>query len=526
VGLALLALAYASHRVTAQSPPPIIDTVVIIAYNVFEGSGPNLGFVTKVGDAVHIRTHTSVIRRTLLLDQGMRYDSARVVESERALRSLNVFRDVALDTVRIGNKLALRVVTADGWSTKPQFNISFAGGDATWQAGIEEENFIGTATSLTALYTSTPDRDLGSFLYQNPHFLGRRPRLLGLYQTLSDGNRGAWGLSLPFYETAAPWALGTGGEAATQRVLQFRDGLLDSTFKRYALRFSAGGGLALHATTHAYTRLWFSGSWRREDFTFCPPPNTPPDYSCPTVVPRSEFFTLGAGIEIAHSRFAVLQRFNTYGRREDVNLSNSLHAGLWAAPRAWGYPSGAAGVGAEASGQVSDAWPGGFIVLRALGNGVYNGTALDSARAHLSVTVASQNFVLQTVLLHVEGGLLRHPKPGGQFDTWIDQTGPRLFGVHAFTGTRSVWVALEDRFVIADEVFGLVGVGLAPFFDWGGAWYDYEPMRTGSDVGIALRLGPTRAVRGDVQEFAVGWRFGSGFTGNRLALSIRRGFAF
>ncbi len=548
VAIALVAIAFPSHRLPAQSPAPIIDTIVIVTRNVFESPGtpaprdssasgpavetvPGLRFLTRVANAVHVRTHASVIRRTLLLDQGARYDSARVLESERALRSLNVFREVAIDTTRIGNKLALRVVTADGWSTKPQLNYSSAGGDATWQGGIEEENFLGTATSLTALYTSTPDRNLGSFLYQNPHLFGRRPRLLGLYQTLSDGRRGAWGLSLPFYETAAPWALGTGGEVATQRVLQFRDDreldaqgrFVDSLptspvfLERHALRFSLGGGHALSATTHGYTRVWMSGTWRREDFVA----------ESATVIPRSTFVTVGAGIEIAHAHFAVMERFNTYGRREDVNLSNSLRAGLWAAPRAWGYPAGGAGVGAEASGQLSAAWPGGFAVLRGLANGVYNGTAFDSARAHASVTIASQNFVLQTLLVHFEGGVLRHPKPGAEFDTWIDQTGPRLFGVHAFTGTRSVWLAVEDRFVITDEFFGLVGVGLAPFFDWGGAWFDDEPVRTGSDIGIALRLGPTRAVRGDVQEFAVGWRFGPLPPGaGRLALAIRRGFAF
>lgn len=505
-----------SVRLAAQAPGPVIDTVVIVNRTVFESADSSFRFITRVADAIHVRTHASVIRRTLLLDQGARYDSARVLESERALRSLNVFREVVIDTVRIGDKLALRVQTADGWSTKPQLNFSTAGGDATWQAGMEEENFLGTATSLTALYTSTPDRNLGSFLYQNPHFFGRRPRLLGLYQTLSDGHRGAWGLSMPFYETAAPWALGTGGEVATQRVLTFRDGALIDSTERHALRFSVGGGRALHATTHSYTRLWMSGTWRREDFA--------PESA--TVVPRSEFVTIGAGIEVASARFAVMERFNTYGRREDVNLSNTLRVGLWAAPGAFGYSTGHAGVGAEASGQLSLVWLGGFAVLRGLADGLYNGSAVDSGRAHAAMTIASQNFVLQTLVVHLEGGMLRNPKPGGQFDTWLDQTGPRLFGVHAFTGTRTAWLAVEDRFVVTDEFAGLVGIGLAPFFDWGGAWYEDEAVRTGSDVGFAIRLGPTRAVRGEVQEFAIGWRFGEGFSGSRWAIAIRRGFAF
>jgi hypothetical protein len=91
-----------------------------------------------------------------------------------------------------------------------------------------------------------------------------------------------------------------------------------------------------------------------------------------------------------------------------------------------------------------------------------------------------------------------------------------------------------------EQAFGVVGVGVAPFFDWGGAWYGdepvwpgkdslllREPMRTGADAGLALRLGPTRAVRGDVSEFAVGYRFGAPATApHGWALSIRRGIRF
>jgi len=502
-------------RARSQTPGPTIDTIVVVNLNVFD-QADMLGPVTRIANAIHVKTHASVIRRTLLFNQGDPFDSARAVESGRALRGLNVFRQVVIDTMRIKEKLALRVVTADGWSTKPQLNFSSSGGSVTWAGGIEEENLLGTATSLTALYTKTPDRNTSSFLYTNPHFLGRRPRLFGLYQDLSDGSRGQWALGVPFYETAARRAFGTGGEAGTQRVLRFRDGLLADSTERHGLRFGFGGGVALHATSHGYFRLWVNGNWRREDFV--------PESL--TVIPRSVFGAVGAGIEWAHARYQVLQGFNTYVRREDINLSQTFRVGLWAAPQAWGYPSGQAGVGGEVSGQVSTVWPGGFIVMRGGANGVYNGTALDSARARGGITIASQNLMWQTIILHVEGGVLRRPKFGGEFDTWADQTGPRLFGAHAFTGTHTVWVAFEDRFVVADDFFGLVGVGLAPFIDWGGAWFDDETPRTGSDMGIAIRLGPTRAVRGDVEEFAIGMRFGQGFSGGRWAISIRRGISF
>ncbi len=523
VGLAV-ALAARPDRLPAQTsvPAPTIDTVVIINRNIFDPGDPTIGPLTpfaNAANALHVRTHASVIRRMLFLNQGEPYDSARALESERALRGLNVFRQVSIDTAHVAGRMALRVVTADGWSTKPQLNYSSAAGDVTWSGGVQEENLLGTATSLTALYVKTPDRSWESFAYLNPHFIGRRPRLFAIYQALSDGNRGSWSLGVPFYESSTPRSLQTSGEAGTQRVLTFRDGGLDTTLtrERHALRFTAGGGLALRATSHGYLRLWMSGSWRREDYV---PEST-------TVVPRSVFGTVGAGIELAQTRFRVVRQVNTYSRREDVSLSQVLRLGLWAAPRASGYPAGRAGVGAEAFAQVTSMWPGAWVVLRGAANGLYNGSSVDSARARGGITITSQNFMAQTLVVHFEGGMLRRPKPGVQFDPWIDQSGPRLFGAHAFTGNRTVWLVVEDRVLVADDVAGLVGVGLAPFVDWGGAWYDFEPARIGGDVGVALRLGPTRAVRGDVQEIAFGWRFGAGFpTGARWALSIRRGMSF
>src|SRR5256885_10319875 len=62
--------------------------------------------------------------------------------------------------------------------------------------------------------------------------------------------------------------------------------------------------------------------------------------------------------------------------------------------------------------------------------------------------------------------------------------------------------------------------GVAPFFDYGGAWYPDEPARLGGNAGLALRMGPTRSVHGDVAEFALGYRFGQGWTGDRKSTRL------
>jgi hypothetical protein len=501
----------------ARLPAQTVDTIVVQNHNVFDATGDGPGFVARLANALHVTTRAAVIRRTLLLDAGDHYDSARVTESERALRALGIFRQVKLDTTRLDGRLAVRVFTADGWSTKPQTNFSSAGGSVRWELGMVEQNFLGTATTLAAVYKHNPDRTGVDLQYQSPHFLTRRTTLAGEYTGYSDGKAGTWQVGLPFYETAARWSLVTDGAAAHQRVLSFRDGANKDTTQRRALRFGVTAGYALRASSAGYVRLWGGASWGREDFAD----------SVTAPFAWSTFGAAGAGVELGHARFAVLEHFNSYARREDQDLSQVLRLGVWATPRAWGYAGAHAGLGPELKAQGSAAWRGGFAVLRASGHGIYSGPGLDSGRVQLALTVASQNLPRQAWIVHVEGGVAQHPDSGSEFDLWNDQTGPRLFGAHEFTGTRMSWFAVEDRILVAEEAWGLVGVGLAPFLDWGGAWYADERARQGGDVGVALRLGPTRSVRGDVAEIAIGARFGlRNFVGSRWAIAIRRGVQF
>jgi len=115
-------------------------------------------------------------------------------------------------------------------------------------------------------------------------------------------------------------------------------------------------------------RLWLGGQWRRETF----------DSVGTIAFRRSVFGTVGVGMDVGHVRFQVLERFNSYARREDVDVSRLFHVGVWAAPRAWGYPSGQAGIGPELSAQVAAPWPGGFAVLQATANGVLTTALPDS----------------------------------------------------------------------------------------------------------------------------------------------------
>src|SRR3989442_2245713 len=169
VGSAVLLLtARPPDRLSAQAT---IDTIVVVNHNIFDLSDDAPGFLARLANGLHVTTRAGVIRRTLLLNPGDRYDSARVAESERALRGLYVFSRVRLDSTRVAGRLALRIETSDGWSTKPQFGYSSAGGGVAPRPRPGGENRLRPATSLAAGCQKTPDRTILQLRFVRPHVI-------------------------------------------------------------------------------------------------------------------------------------------------------------------------------------------------------------------------------------------------------------------------------------------------------------------------------------------------------------------
>jgi hemolysin activation/secretion protein len=74
-------------------------------------------------------------------------------------------------------------------------------------------------------------------------------------------------------------------------------------------------------------------------------------------------------------------------------------------------------------------------------------------------------------------------------------TGLRGYPVRQFTGNRSLLLAGEHRWFIADEVARLLSIGLAGFVDAGFVWPEGESLALGdmrTDLGISLLIGRNR----------------------------------
>ena len=499
---------------------PVIDTIIVITENVFGAEEARSNTLFRIANAIRFTTRASVVRRELLFEPGEAYDSAIVAESERNLRGLGIFRDAVIDSSTVDGKLIVTVRTFDGWSTNLNVNGGFTAGTFTWAVGLAEQNFVGTATLVDVSYRKEPDRTATRVGTRLRRAFASSITVAGFYESLSDGKRGVWAVGSPYRAFGDRHSIEVRGERADHRVLQFvtRSAIDQDTveFNRRAFVNRVDVSVAPMATTDRYVRTGISALVRREEFV----PWSDRDLAFPDTITG----TVGVFAEYRQANFKVVTHYNGFAQAEDLDLSTTVRFTTWIAPSGFGYER--SGIGPRLNVAAGASLPFGFLRTGLLAGGLFTSAGLDSGRVVVSMTLGSQFFDRQATFLNVQAGILERPAPGREFDLGHG-IGPRSFGPHSLTGDRAVWGTFEHRVFLVDEFLGLLGIGAAGFVDYGGAWFEglAEPQY-GGNIGFGLRIGATRATGINVGRFDLGYRFGDGWSGNRWAFSIGRGFLF
>lgn len=515
--LSVLGLLPAVARGQEGAPPaaPTIDTIIIVTQDIFRPEEAQSNALYRIMNALHVTTRPSVVRHELLFRQGEPYDSARVAETERNLRSRGLFRDVSIDSMTVGDRLNMLVETNDGWTTELVLNANFTGGEFNWAVGGIERNFIGTGARVGVVYRDEPDRTALRLLGGMDRIRGTRTGVNGFYDNLSDGSFGGWYGGVPYRSFGDHWSLDLPGEAGNQRVLQFRDGDSLETYRRRLFWQLGSVSYAPVAGPRGYVRLGAVGQIKREEYMLWT--------TDASTVPDTVTGAIGVFAEAMKPRYMVVTHYNGFAYEEDVDLSARAALSVWLAPNAWGYER--TGIAPGFLVQAGSSIGRHFVKLSAWGHGLFTSAGLDSGQVRLSGTGALRLYPRHSTVLHVQAGALENVAPGSEFDLG-GGFGPRAFETHGFTGERFVFAILEHRAYLIDELFGMLGLGFAGFLDYGGAWFTDQPSRLGGDVGVGLRIGSTRSTAANVGRLDLAYRFGEGFEGRRWVVSFGQQFPF
>jgi hypothetical protein len=510
----LAAQSHADSGAAAASSTPVITAVELHRSDIFDRNEKS--WYAKVANALHIQTRAQTIWRELLFQAGEPYDSARVAESERNLRALGVFRRVRIDSVHIDSGLVLKVITKDGWSTKADWRFRSAGGEVALTIGLVEDNLLGTASSAAVRYRKNPDRTSVELGFRRPRLFAGSVGLGVAYEDRSDGRLSAIALEQPFYSLTSSTAFRFEAEDHDERVLRFFDGqptARDTLSRRYTL-VRGSFARALRGSSAGFLRLGVQAQVRRDDFV-------PEGSGLPFA--RTVTGAVGPYLVWNRANFLVTRGVSGFAREEDVDLGLTVRAGVLAAPKAFGYDRD--GLAPLVAARVGGTIPGGFGYLDALAGGLYTTAGLDSGVVQLAGTTVLQPRPGHVAVLHLEGGWIKDPLPGAEFDLGLGY-GPRAFRSHAFTGDRSVFATAEYRVTVVDDFLGLVGLGIAGFVDHGGAWYAGSPRRLGWDAGLGIRLGTSRSSDTDALRFDLAHRFSNDAEDGGWVVTVGKGFVF
>jgi hypothetical protein len=504
----------ASDSGSSVDPALVIRGVQLQRRDIFDPD--ERSWLARLANKLHFQTKPAIIRRELLFRVGQPYDSALVAESERNLRGLGIFREVHIDSVRTATGLMLRVIAKDGWSTQADWRFRSTGGEVAFTIGLVESNLLGTASGAAIRYQKNPDRSTVGLSFRRPRLFANTIGLGLQYENRSDGNVSGLVVDRPFFSLTTASAFRFEAEDRDERILRFREGIEEATDtltrKFWMVRGSAAR--AMRASTRGYLRAGFNAQLRRDDFI---PEASGQAFS------RTVTATLGPYLVWNRARFLETTGYAGFARSEDVDIGATVRIGLLAAPKLLGYDRD--GIGPEFSGRVGASIPWGFAYLDASANGLYTAAGLDSGSVQFGATTVFQPGPRHVAVLHIEAGWLKNPAPGEEFDLGLG-SGPRAFGSHAFTGDRSVFATAEYRFTVANNLFKLVGLGIAGFIDHGGAWYAGSPRRLGWDAGVGLRLGPSRSTATDALRLDLARRFANDVEDAGWVFVVGKGFAF
>ncbi|MFZ5470946.1 MAG: hypothetical protein ACOZIN_16080 [Myxococcota bacterium] len=204
-----------------------LEEVLIASEEVFAPSDPYPSWF----NAVHMRTREVVIRRELLFAQGEAFDSKKVAETERNLRSLFIFSIAKVLPVK-GKRggVALLVVTQDRWSLRLNSEFNVVGPLLQFlRLRPTEQNFLGLNQQVLLDLVLRLDTLSVGQLYQDRRFLGSELSfgetaaiILNRQTGEPEGSAGAVVLGKPLFHLESRWGFSVGADWSVRTRRIFR----------------------------------------------------------------------------------------------------------------------------------------------------------------------------------------------------------------------------------------------------------------------------------------------------------------
>ncbi|MEA2166025.1 MAG: hypothetical protein QOK37_4152 [Thermoanaerobaculia bacterium] len=484
----LLALAVVTALHAQTKPPLRIGTITVRPLDVYSNDEARHGRVYRLADRLHIETRKSVIEKFLLFREGDVYSPERLAETERNLRALQFLKSASVEASAPHDGVVdVIVTTQDSWSIAPETQAGSKGGKSTVGVTVSETNLLGLGKDLEIGWSRGVDRTRVGVSYNDPAFFAPYWRASFGYAVNSDGHDHTFAIVRPFYSFATPWATELSFTGFRQADRLYGDGREIERFQQEHREIVASYGIALDPNDNHAHRI-VAGFHGVDDSFAIMKRSTGPDLPA-----NREFRYLFLRYESTANDFVKLNFVNKDIRYEDFNLGRQFSVEAAISPRSFG----------------TDRTTSFARAIAADGKWLGNGFVLPTVSLSSRFDGGPRNSIVNSSLLFVRrGGRASYPttflsrivfnsgwRMDGERQFFADGlTGLRGYRAHAFAGTRSIVINVEERLYLGREILQLASPGIVAFADAGNATSGgfTHLMSLKSDIGIGLRVGLPR----------------------------------
>ncbi len=474
-----------------------IGRVIIDKQNVFDTSKPGENkSIFRLANRWHIVTRDSVIEQQLLFRSGDPFSQRILEESERLLRANNYLFDARITPIRYEEGVVdIRVWTRDLWTLMPGLSVSRSGGENRTRVQLSEQNLLGLGVKLRVSHTENVDRDSTSFEYFDKNLGNSWTSAFFKYSDSSDGGTTQFNLKRPFYALDTRWSAGA-RYFDDEREESFYDlGNEVAEYKSESEIHSAFWGWST-GLIDGWARRWTTGIvYDDRDFSAVP------DGELPSLVPEDRKLIYPfLGFELLQDNFQTASNRDQFERTEDFFLGTRLVARLGFATESFGSDRDAIIYSLSASNGYGSIQRKALFLSAWASGRVEHG---ESTNTQVGVNTRYYNQITEKRLffMTLEGSWGNNLDLDNLVDLGGD-TGLRGYPLRYQTGDSRFLATAEQRYFTDWYPFRLFRVGGAIFADIGRTWGD-NPVGGPSlgwlkNVGIGLRLGPTRSSGRDV----------------------------
>ena len=456
----------------------LIGKVNINTSNIFDSSDPKESRkIHRTANKLHIQTKNSTIRNQLIMKAGDPYKPRQLKEMQRLLRGNSYIKNATVIPLELcGNRVTINIKTTDKWSFTPSISFGRQGGKNKSGVEIQEHNLFGLGKSLTIKHKNNTTRKENNLRYDDPQLLGSNKNLTVSLNDNSDGKGHKIDLNLPFYGLDSRKAWGISSSQLNQGNPIYNMGKEVDNVKEIIDQHSGFYGWSNGLVDDHVSR--FKVGWHYKS------------RQAKQLSPITESFPFFE-YNYQQENFITKENVETMGQLEDISLGEEYSLGIGFLREEFGSTDNLFKLSTTYKKGFQFENSLAFVDINAnsyLGSGSLEGQELDLKGEWFRFNSNQKNDLYFSVNAKAKTNL----QLGEQLLLGGDN-GLRGYPTGFQNGDKSVVFSAEKRFHYNWYPYSLVKFGAVAFADVGTAWGNGNDPDILADVGIGLRIIPTRS---------------------------------